>query len=141
MPSDISIKQNIYYANTSNNSFWKIMYSLFFNKEGQNNKEFITSNGIALWDCIKSGIRIRSMDKRIDDNTIIPNNLKSFLQQYPTIKTIILNGKTETVKYYNEFFYNIEGYKIRILNSTSNACCKTFEFKKEEWSIIKELIK
>lgn len=138
MPGDISIKQKTYYANPSN-KFWEIMYSLFPKEEGQDNKEFITSNGIALWDCVKSGIRIGSMDKEFDDNTIIPNNLNSFLQQYPTIKTIILNGKTKTAEYYYKFFCDIEGYNIRILNSTASYI--SINEKKEEWSIIKDLVK
>lgn len=141
MPGDESISQQMYYANTSHNSFWKIMYSLFPKKENQNNKDFITSHGIALWDCVYSGIRTGSTDLGFDDKTIIPNDLKSFLNQYPTIKTIVLNGKNKTMDYYKKFFSDVKIGKIIILNSTSNTCSKPFEIKKEEWSIIKELIK
>ena len=141
MPGDESIRQQTYYADISHNSFWKIMYSLFMKKENQDNKEFITSHNIALWDCVQSGIRIGSLDNGFNDKTVIPNDLESLINQYPTIKTIILNGKGKTYQYYRKFFSQIKINHLIVLDSTSNTCSKTFDYKKQEWAIIKDLIK
>lgn len=148
LPGDTSIQQKSYYSDSSN-SFWEIMTFLFFKEKAQNNKEFITAHRIALWDCIKSGIRIGSLDNGFDTNSIISNDLKSFLKKYPSIKAIILNGKSKGRKEKISPFYIIKKYSllnncnipIIRLNSTSNLNThKTIEEKKQEWSIIKDLV-
>lgn len=140
MPGDESIRQQAYYINIPHNSFWKIMYSLFQKEETQNNKEFITSHHIALWDCIQSGVRKGSVDNGFDDRSVVPNDLEAFLTKYPTIKTIVLNGKGTPAEYYRRFFSNIKIGNLIKLNSTSNACTISFDAKLKEWSVIKELI-
>lgn len=140
MPGDISIKEQLYYANIQYNSFWKIMYCLFIKQQGQNNKDFITSQGIALWDCFKEGIRKGSTDKGFDNKRKIPNDLILFLKKYSTIKTIILNGKTTQKEFY-KFFPNIRSYEFKCLCSTSNSCTLSLEQKINEWSIIKDILK
>lgn len=140
MPGDESIRQQAYYSNISHNSFWKIMYSLFMKEGTQYNKEFITSHHIALWDCIQSGVRKGSVDNGFDDCSVVPNDLESFLAKYPTIKTIVLNGKGTPAEYYRRFFSNIKIGNLIKLNSTSNACTISFDAKLKEWSVIKELI-
>lgn len=140
MPGDESIRQQTYYANISHNSFWKIMYYLFTEKRNQDNKEFITSHNIALWDCVHSGIRTGSTDDGFNDKAVIPNDLELFLNQHPTIKTIILNGKGKPMKYYKKYFSHINACHVIALDSTSNTCSKTFDYKKQEWSIIKDLV-
>ena len=147
MPGDESIRQQVYYANTSKNSFWKIMYSLFSKKENQNNKEFIISQNIALWDCAKFGIRKNSTDREYNFDTIKPNDIYYFLEQHPTIKVIILNGKGKGSKkspstpyMFKKFFFHKElNCQVRKLSSTSNSYGNGM--KLEEWSIIKELVK
>lgn len=138
MPSDTSIEQQSYYSNPSN-SFWEIIYSLFPKKENQSPKEYITSHGIALWDCIKSGIRIGSMDKGFNNTSKIPNDLISFLNKYPSIKIIILNGKTTTTTDFYKYFPNLQGYTIKSLYSTASYI--SLDKKIQEWSIIKDFIK
>lgn len=140
MPGDESIRQQVYYSNISHNSFWKIMYSLFQKEGTQNNKEFITSHYIALWDCVQSGVRKGSVDNGFDDRSVVPNDLEAFLTKYPTIKTIVLNGKGKPAKYYRRFFSNIKIGNLIKLNSTSNVCTISFDAKLKEWSVIKELI-
>lgn len=141
MPSDVSIREQSYYSNKSHNSFWKIMERLFNRNRFQSDKEFITSHKISLWDCLQSGIRKGSMDQGFVKGTGKPNNLLFFLKQYPTIKTIILNGKGETVRLFNRFFAGTIECDIIELSSTSNACSIQFEQKIKEWSIIKNLVK
>lgn len=93
MPGDRSLQEQTYYCDTAHNSFWKIMYSIFREKNGMSNSDFIISQNIALWDCVQSGIRKGSTEDGYDINSLIPNDIQSFLKEYPSIKTIILNGK------------------------------------------------
>lgn len=139
MPGDESIKKQAYYSNTKN-AFWRIMRTLFDNNTETDNKKFIISCGIALWDCVHSAIREGSLDSAIDDDSVVANDIKGLITKYPTINTIILNGgKAE--KYFNKYCTDINCKTIRRLISTSSAATKTFEYKLKEWSIIKDLVK
>lgn len=141
MPGDESIKQQTYYANTSHNSFWKIMYAIFPKVEDQSNKEYITSLGIALWDCVHSAVREKSTDDGFDNNTVVPNDMHSFMAEHPSITAVIINGKGKPAKFYKKYFSDIKADQIFILNSTSNACAITFDEKLKEWSILKKIVK
>lgn len=146
MPSDTSIEQQSYYSNPSN-LFWKIMYSLFPKKENQEKKEYITSHGIALWDCAHSGIRNGSADSGFIENSIIPNDLKSFLKQYPSITTIILNGKSKGNKknvspqFIIRKYFSPNDFTIPIIPLGSTSSLNRNKNKMQEWSILKDLVK
>ena len=93
LPGDESIKQQAYYAN-KRNAFWKIMRALYNNNIETDNKKFIISCGIALWDCVHSAIRKGSLDSAIKDDSVVANDIRGLIAKYPTINTIILNGGT-----------------------------------------------
>lgn len=150
MPGDKSLREQAYYCDTAHNSFWKIMYSLFEEKDDMmSNRDFITSHNIALWDCVQSGIRKGSTDNGYDTNSLIPNDIQSFLKEHPSIKTIVLNGKGKgskkhpsTTFLFKRFFSTIDfDGKIVLLSSTSNTCSLTSKEKLEEWSVISEFVK
>ena len=126
------------------------MYSIFGKKDDMtSNHDFITSHNIALWDCVQSGVRKGSTDDGYDINSLITNDIQSFLKEHPSIKTIVLNGKGKgskkrpsTTFLFKRFFFTIDfDGKIVLLSSTSNTCSLTFEKKLEEWSVISELVK
>lgn len=138
MPGDKSLSMQAYYCDTAHNSFWKLMRTLF--PVGRSdNKEFITSHGIALWDCIHSGVRKGSSDKGFDMSKNVPNNLKAFLTQHPKIQTIILNGISTKKKFFDKYFPKFDACRVITISSSSNANSKFFEEKLEEWSIITTL--
>lgn len=138
LPGDESIKQQAYYANKGN-AFWKIMRALYNNNTETDNKKFIISCGIALWDCVHSAIRKGSLDSAIKDDSVVANDIRGLIAKYPTINTIILNGgKAE--KYYNKYCKGIDCTPIRLI-STSPAATRVFEEKLKEWSIVKDLTK
>ena len=141
MPGDQSIQAQSYYNNIANNSFWGIMYSILGTNENQSPKDYITSHHIALWDCIKSGIRRGSMDKDFDEGTIELNDIQSFLKMYPTIHTIVLNGK-KAAEYFHRHFGMTSSCKVICLHSTSNANKRWIsdDDKIREWSIIKNIL-
>jgi len=152
LPGDESIESGLYYANPLNR-FWEIMHVLFGGYPNDKSKEFITSHHIALWDCLKSAEREDSSDKNIIRGTETPNDIISFLQKYPTIKTIILNGKSKHLKkgfstlqafklYFKELYDN-NYYNIKPLYQTSTSNEQygiTLEMKLDEWKIIKGII-
>ena len=138
LPGDESIKQQAYYAN-KRNAFWKIMRALYNNNIETDNKKFIISCGIALWDCVHSAIRKGSLDSAIKDDSVVANDIRGLIAKYPTINTIILNGgKAE--KYYKKYCKGIDCTPIRLI-STSPAATRVFEEKLQEWSIVKDMTK
>lgn len=141
LPSDKSIAAQAYYQNKSNNSFYRIMESLFERQSGMSDKDFIINNHIALWDCMKNADRKGSLDANIKD--YVPNDVEKFLSLHPTITTIVLNGKGETTKTFEENFSVEElkhRYRILSLPSTSNSNSINFNEKLNSWRIIKEIV-
>lgn len=138
LPGDESLKQQAYYANNLN-SFWKIMRELFNTNMESDNKKFITSCGIALWDCAHSAERKGSLDSAIVNSSVVANDIKALLLEHPTIQTIIFNG-VKAEKFYHRYCSGIECATIRLI-STSSAAARRFEDKLKEWSIITELVK
>ena len=140
LPSDVSIKSQAYYQNKSHNSFYKIMEHLFQRSEEQSDIDFITSNHIALWDCMKKASRKGNLDAKIKDD--IPNDVKEFLQLHPTVSTIVLNGGLAKKKFYRYFSASDISERINVISliSSSNAASKKFEEKLEGWRIVKDII-
>lgn len=142
LPGNMSIRMQAYYQNKSRNSFWKIMQSIFPGYDSENEEKYITSHGIALWDCLKSGDRMGSTDSGFC-GTMSPNDLERFLDEHPTIHTIVLNGKSTYSSYFSVFFSDIvrkKPMRIEVFNSTANTNAKPFEVKLREWSKLKELL-
>ncbi len=152
LPGDDSIETGSYYANP-HNRFWEIMHCLFNGNIEDKSKEFITSHHIALWDCLESAQRVGSADKDIIRETEKPNDLLAFLLNYPTIKTIIINGTSKhsktgysTLQVFKKYFgklYMDNNYNIIPLYQTSKSNERygiTIEMKKKAWLIVREII-
>ena len=140
LPGDTSIKEREFYEDPRN-SFWKLMYEILPLNQDESfasRKEFITSRRIALWDCLASAIRDGSKDSKIVKGTEKGNDIQGFLNEYPTIQTIVLNGKRDTVKYFHRFC-NVTK-PIRVIALPSTASMTTYKSKVEAWSVVKELL-
>ena len=101
MPSVISLKEQMYYAN-KNNRFWKILEEIY---QESDKMELLKVSHIALWDICHSCIRKTSADSEIKD--IEPNDIQELLDRYKNIEKVICNGKTS----YNtmqKYFLNIQ---------------------------------
>ena len=141
LPGEKSLAAQAYYQNKSYNSFYKIMESLFERQSGMSDKDFIINNHIALWDCMKEAEREGSLDANIKG--YVANDVEKFLSLHPTITTIVLNGKTDTTKKFEENFSVDElkhRYRILSLPSTSNSNPINFNEKLNSWRIIKEIV-
>ena len=138
MAGDTSIKAQAYYDSPLN-PFWKLMDVIFQpTEETRTRKEFITGLGIALWDCIASGVRLDSSDASFSEKTLRGNDIQGFLDEYPSIHTIVLNGISTTVKYFNRYCPIRSNVKVIALPSTVSMI--TFKMKLEKWMLLKELI-
>jgi hypoxanthine-DNA glycosylase len=140
MAGDTSIKAQAYY-DSPKNPFWKIMVDVFNpapEELSHSRKEFITGRGIALWDCIGSGVRFDSSDASFSERTLRGNDIQGFLNKHPTIHTIVLNGTSSTVKYFGRYC-NVTK-PIRLLKLPSTASMITYMKKVEAWSVLKELV-
>ena len=141
LPGEKSLAAQAYYQDKSHNSFYRIMESLFERQSGMSDKDFIINNHIALWDCMKEADREGSLDANIKG--YVANDVEKFLSLHPTITTIVLNGKTDTTKKFEENFSVDElkhRYRILSLPSTSNSNPINFNEKLNSWRIIKEIV-
>jgi len=141
MPSATSLQQNEYYA-FPGNVFWKIIStikgidcpSVYTEK-----KKLILEMDLALWDVCHTCIRPGSADSAIQKEE--PNELKELLEAYPSIRTILFNGKTAE-KLFHKHFKKIDGVEMKVMPSTSPAYTLSFEKKLKVWqeSLISHLV-
>ena len=140
MAGDTSIAAQAYYDDFRN-PFWRLMDDIFQpspEELSSGRKEFITGRGIALWDCIASGVRFDSSDASFSERTLRGNDIQSFLEEHPTIHTIILNGTSTTVKYFDRYCH-IKA-PVEVMAYPSTASMITYQKKLEAWSELKELV-
>lgn len=135
LPSDVSLRERAYYQNKSKNSFWKLMHGLF--GEGPDSKEFLMKHHIALWDCLSAANREGSLDSNISGGER-PNNIPQLLESHPSIRRIVINGKSTARDYFDRYFYDLHKSSIEIIivESSSNANSIEFEAKLEDWKKI-----
>ena len=134
-PSDVSLREQAYYQNKSNNSFWKLMHGLF--GEGSDSKDFLMKHHIALWDCLAAVNRAGSLDSNISGGER-PNNIPQLLESHPSIRRIVINGKSKARDYFDKYFYDLHKSSIEIIivESSSNTNSIEFETKLEDWKKI-----
>ena len=133
-PSDVSLRERAYYQNKSYNSFWKLMHGLF--GEGPDSKVFLMKHHIALWDCLAAANREGSLDSNISGGER-PNNIPQLLETYPSIKRIVINGKSKAKGYFDRYFSDLYSHiDVKIVSSSSNTNSIGFETKLEEWKKI-----
>lgn len=142
-PSEQSLLRQEYYGNPRN-QFWKIMGMVFsFPAEYselpyQERLNFLTREGIAIWDVVASCSRHGSSDSSICD--VIPNDIAGFLREHPSILCIALNGKTGAGHWFQRYFSDLmdpenndTGFVILQFPSTSPAYAGMNLFDKAEW--------
>jgi len=140
MPGVKSLESKEYYGYRQN-QFWKIMANLFFFNLDLNYEDRISKlieNKVALWNVIHTCLREGSLDKNIQDIEV--NDICGFINENPSITTIILNGGKARDIYKKHFKDQLEGIEVIALYSTSPANAIKYEKKLEQWSIIKKII-
>lgn len=134
MPGIASLTKQEYYANPRNH-FWRIMYTLFdtlpVSDSFEEKIQLLQKNKIGLWDVLENCERKGSLDIYIKNHK--ENDFETLFKQYPTIHTIVFNGK-ESHKYFIKKFGQIEGITYYVMPSTSPANTMSFENKLKIWS-------
>lgn len=118
-PSVKSREQMFFYGHPQNR-FWKVLSAVFNSPLPttiDKKKEFLLSNGIALWDVIASCEITGSSDSSIKN--VVVNDLSEILEN-SHIRQIFVNGKT-AYKYYNKYTLPIVQRSAICLPSTSPA--------------------
>lgn len=118
MPSIVSLEKQQYYG-FKHNRFWKIISS-YFDCELNDyaaKKQCIMNHHLILWDVIKYCEREGSLDSNIKNVEV--NDIEQLLNTYPTIQTVLCNGK-KSYELYKKYFSHLERNCI-CLPSTSNA--------------------
>ncbi|MDE6400146.1 MAG: DNA-deoxyinosine glycosylase [Muribaculaceae bacterium] len=141
LPGYESLMLQQYYSKKGNR-FWEVIYSLFDKKPQETYAEktqFLKEHGIALWDVFGAAEREGSLDSNI--NQEVPNDIKMFLNEYPTVNIIAFNGQKAATSF-ESYFQDLEessNLKLLTLPSSSGANRQfSFEKMKEEWKKILE---
>ena len=133
LPGVRSLRENEYYANRQN-SFWKIMFSLFerpYSSDYRIKIGLLTDNRIALWDVINSAERTGSSDSSI--RSAIPNDVPGLLKEYSAVSSIIFNGGF-AFRSYSKYFGKPHLPYASLL-STSPACAGRDREKTGMWEM------
>ncbi|MDX8416529.1 DNA-deoxyinosine glycosylase [Absicoccus intestinalis] len=87
-----SLAKGYHYAHPSNR-FWKVLARIYQQpiETLEDKKKILADHSIALWDSCRSCQRIGSADASI--KAIEPNDIPTFLKEYPTIERILCNGQ------------------------------------------------
>lgn len=104
-PSVISRTNNFYYGNPQNR-FWKMLATIFNENLPQsieNKKELCRKHKIALWDVVISSNLSGSSDVSLEKSNIELADINELLKRYPSIKTILCNGKL-AYNLFNKYF-------------------------------------
>ncbi|UUX92425.1 DNA-deoxyinosine glycosylase [Methanoplanus endosymbiosus] len=141
-PGEVSLKVSEYYGNRRNH-FWRLMEEILgidSSLSYDERIEAIKSERIALWDVLYGCKREKSSDHSI--SSAMPNDISGFLEENPSVKYIILNGKTGAGKWFYRTQKDIlvcDDITVRIFPSTSPAnAVFSFEEKLKEWGIMRK---
>jgi TDG/mug DNA glycosylase family protein len=119
LPSDVSLANRQYYAN-SNNDFWKILGEVLDkNLEAlsyERRIEALKAHGIGLWDAYYNCVRPGSMDNDITEQEM--NDFSGLKNIAPNLRLVCFNGKKAGA---SEGLLRDLGYLTLVLPSSSGA--------------------
>lgn len=104
MPSKVSKAKEQYYGHPKN-AFWTIMAQLFGAKTDLGyglRKGILMTNGVAVWDVLKTCYRVSSLDGDIEMDSIVVNDFNAFFSRHKNIRNVFFNG-TVAEKIYRKY--------------------------------------
>ncbi len=93
-PSVLSLQSGQYYGNPRN-AFWPITGELFgFDSSApyETRLAALQSAGVALWDVLHKCRRTGSADAKIEPKSVVANDFRGLLTDYPSITRVFFNG-------------------------------------------------
>jgi len=148
MPGVASLTANQYYGH-QDNLFWDIIFRVLdkdwnceevVSVDYESKKNLLLKNGVALWDVLKYCDRKGSLDTLIKNE--IKNDLKTFFNRHPKIKTIFFNGQ-KAQKYFTEIeqdIPNVDQLQQVLLQSTSPSNTRNSFYILKEWTSIRKYL-
>jgi hypoxanthine-DNA glycosylase len=94
MPSVMSLSAQQYYGNPRN-AFWRIAGEIFkFDpmEPYEIRTAALTSQGIAVWDVLRSCRRVGSLDSAVEPDSMLANDFGQFFAEHPDITRVFFNG-------------------------------------------------
>jgi TDG/mug DNA glycosylase family protein len=141
MPGVESLRARRYYAHPRN-QFWPILCELLgldpATPYGEKAQALLRAD-IALWDVLKSCAREGSLDSRIDDATLVPNDFRAFFRRHAAITHVFFNGAKAEACYRAHVLpmAGLPTLQYRRLPSTSPAhAAMSREKKLREWRAV-----
>ena len=133
----VKSREEMFFYGHPQNRFWRVTAAVFgaeTPKTVAEKREFLLSNGIALWDVLASCDIEGSADSTIKN--AVPNDLSPIFAA-AKIEKIFVNGKASE-KYYNKYLKKTLGREAVCLPSTSPAnAAWSAERLAEAWRLIK----
>ena len=148
MPSEESLRAQQYYAHPRN-AFWPIMMELLGGSSDldyEDRARLLVDNRIALWDTLKSCVRVGSLDSAIVDTSIETNDFNTFFRHHNKIRHIFFNGQKSRQVYSRlvlpRLSNDFQSIESSVLPSTSPAMANLNREKKTEaWRTILSVLK
>lgn len=140
MPGVASLQIHQYYAHPRN-AFWAIMEDLFAIEQGREYEErcaMLSSQGVGLWDVLKSCKRTGSLDSNIETNTEQVNDFDRLISDYSSIRVVFFNGGTAE-RLYKKYIFSADSMQnqnllYHRLPSTSPAYASiSYQEKLAQW--------
>ncbi len=125
MPSAMSLAAQQYYGNPRN-AFWRIMGEIFsFDAEApyQERTAALRANGVAVWDVLGSCRRVGSLDSAVEPDSMVPNDFRALLDEYPAIERVMFNGAAA-----EKNFTRLVGLDLRSVRLPSTSPAQTMRY-------------
>lgn len=141
VPGAESLRLGQYYANPRN-AFWRLIGDLFHADPGSDydsRTDLILRQRVALWDVLATAQRENSsLDSRIRRDSEAPNDIAGFLETYPGIRHVFLNGAKAAEVFERHHRATLPaGITVTRLPSTSPAnAAVPYEEKLAQWRAV-----
>lgn len=136
LPGDESLLHREYYRNRRNR-FWEVFASLICESFDSyaDKAHALTMRRIALWTVLESAEREGSTNRKL--HHVKPNDILGFFQKYPTIDTIVFNGR-DAEKYFLKYFGSSLPRVRRVVkpSTSSTNTHETVESLRAKWKEI-----
>jgi hypoxanthine-DNA glycosylase len=134
MPSVMSLGAREYYANPRN-AFWRIMGEIFgfaASAPYKGRTAGLTTQGVAVWDVLRSCRRVGSLDSAVEPDSMVANNFGQLFERHPQITGVFFNGAAAE-KNFNRLVHAAPEVRYRRLRSTSPAQTMRYADKLAAW--------
>ncbi|OFZ98335.1 MAG: DNA-deoxyinosine glycosylase [Betaproteobacteria bacterium RIFCSPLOWO2_02_FULL_62_17] len=141
MPGRASLAAGQYYAH-GQNAFWRVISELLrldAVTPYERKVQALKAARIAVWDVLRSCTREGSLDARIERDSQVANDFRSFFRAHPGITRVFFNGAMAEACFKRHVLQNVDDDSISYvrLPSTSPAHASlSFEQKLKAWRII-----